>query len=50
PFALCLIRYGALVRAGAGEAPDELILQDRLLQVAALAWLLLFALGVHAAG
>lgn len=50
PFAACLIRYAALVRAGAGEAPDELILQDRLLQVAALAWLLLFALGVHAAG
>lgn len=50
PFAVCLLRYGALVRAGAGEAPDELILKDRLLQVAALAWLLLFALGVHAAG
>jgi decaprenyl-phosphate phosphoribosyltransferase len=50
PFAVCLLRYGALVRAGAGEAPDELILKDRLLQVAALAWLVLFALGVHAAG
>jgi decaprenyl-phosphate phosphoribosyltransferase len=50
PFAVCLLRYGALVRAGAGEAPDELILHDRLLQVAAIAWLLLFAFGVHAAG
>lgn len=50
PFAVCLLRYGALVRAGAGEAPDELILKDRLLLVAALAWLVLFALGVHAAG
>jgi decaprenyl-phosphate phosphoribosyltransferase len=50
PFAVCLLRYGALVRAGAGEAPEELILQDRLLQVAAVAWLLLFAFGVHAAG
>ncbi len=49
PFAICLLRYGALVRAGAGEAPDELILQDRLLQVAAIAWLVLFALAVHAA-
>jgi decaprenyl-phosphate phosphoribosyltransferase len=50
PFAVCLLRYGTLVRAGAGEAPDELILHDRLLQVAAIAWLLLFAFGVHAAG
>lgn len=49
PFAVCLLRYGALVRAGAGEAPDELILQDRVLQVGAVAWLVLFALGVHAA-
>ena len=49
PFAICLLRFGVLVRAGAGEAPDELILQDRLLQVAAVAWLVLFALAVHAA-
>ena len=27
PFAACLLRYGALVRAGAGEAPEELILK-----------------------
>src|SRR5204863_418411 len=44
-----LVRHGVLVRAGAGEAPDELILQDRLLQLAAVAWLVLFALSVHAA-
>jgi hypothetical protein len=37
------------VRAGAGEAPEELILRDRLLQLAAVAWLVLFALSVHAA-
>jgi decaprenyl-phosphate phosphoribosyltransferase len=49
PFAACLLRYGALVRAGAGEAPEELILKDRVLQVGALVWLVLFALTVHAA-
>ncbi len=49
PFAVCLLRYGALVRAGAGEAPEELILRDRLLQVGAVAWLVMFALGVNAA-
>jgi decaprenyl-phosphate phosphoribosyltransferase len=49
PFAVCLLRYGTLVQAGAGEAPEELLLADRSLQLAAVAWLLLFALGVHAA-
>jgi decaprenyl-phosphate phosphoribosyltransferase len=49
PFAACLLRYRALVDGGAGEAPEELLLADRPLQLAAVAWLLLFALGVHAA-
>ncbi len=48
PVALGLARYGALVRAGGGEAPEELVLKDRGLRIAALLWLLLFALGVHA--
>ncbi|MGI8413440.1 MAG: decaprenyl-phosphate phosphoribosyltransferase [Solirubrobacteraceae bacterium] len=50
PFAVCLLRYGALVRAGDGEAPEDLLLADRPLQVAGFAWLVVFALGVHAAG
>jgi decaprenyl-phosphate phosphoribosyltransferase len=50
PFAACLLRYGRLVRRGAGEAPEDVLLSDRLLQLAALAWLVLFALEVHAAG
>jgi decaprenyl-phosphate phosphoribosyltransferase len=50
PFAVCLLQYGALVRKGTGEAPEEVLLSDRTLQVAAVAWLILFALGVHAAG
>jgi decaprenyl-phosphate phosphoribosyltransferase len=49
PFAVCLLRYSALVQAGAGEVPEDLLLADRPLQVAAAVWLLLFALGVHAA-
>lgn len=49
PFALCLVRYGMLVRAGEGETPEELILSDRALLVAAASWLALFALGVNAA-
>jgi decaprenyl-phosphate phosphoribosyltransferase len=50
PFAICLLRYDTLVQTGAGEAPEELLLSDRALQLAAAAWLFLFALGVHAAG
>ncbi len=50
PFAACLLRYGALLRAGDGEAPDELVLSDRWLMLAGAAWVGLFALGVHAAG
>ena len=49
PFSVCLLRYGALVRAGGGEAPEELLLADRWLALAGVAWLVLFALGVHAA-
>ena len=48
PVALGLIRYGALVRAGGGEAPEELVLRDNGLRLAAVLWLVLFALGVHA--
>jgi decaprenyl-phosphate phosphoribosyltransferase len=50
PFAACMLRYGALVRAGAGEAPEELVLGDGPLMLAGALWLVLFALGVHAAG
>jgi len=48
PVALGLARYGALVRAGGGEAPEELVLRDPGLRLAALLWVVLFALGVHA--
>lgn len=49
PFAFCLLRYGRLVLAGQGEAPEDVLFRDRVLQVAGLMWLVLFALGVHAA-
>jgi decaprenyl-phosphate phosphoribosyltransferase len=49
PFAACIARYGLLIGAGKGESPEDLLLSDRLLQVAGAVWLVLFALGVHAA-
>ena len=50
PFAACLLRYGQLIRAGVGEAPEELLLSDRWLAATGLVWLVVFALSVHAAG
>jgi decaprenyl-phosphate phosphoribosyltransferase len=50
PFAAGIARYGALVRMGRGESPEELLLSDHLLQVMGAVWLVLFALAVHAAG
>jgi decaprenyl-phosphate phosphoribosyltransferase len=48
PVALGLARYGALLRAGGGEAPEDLVLRDPGLRLAALLWVVLFALGVNA--
>lgn len=50
PFAICLLRYGRLVRRGTGEAPEEILTADRTLTLAAVAWLLLFVMSVNAAG
>lgn len=49
PFAICLVRYGSLVRAGEGEMPEDMIVTDLPLLLAAASWLVLFALGVNAA-
>jgi decaprenyl-phosphate phosphoribosyltransferase len=48
PFTVCLIRYGMRVQAGGGEAPEEMVLTDRVLILGGLVWLILFALNVHA--
>jgi decaprenyl-phosphate phosphoribosyltransferase len=48
PVAVALTRYGVLARTGKGEAPEDLILRDRVLLAAAAVWLALFALGVSA--
>ncbi|HEY3729497.1 MAG TPA: decaprenyl-phosphate phosphoribosyltransferase [Solirubrobacteraceae bacterium] len=50
PFSVGLLRYAALVREGAGEAPEETLLSDRILVLVGIIWLVLFALTVHATG
>jgi len=49
PFVLAILRYALLLDTGAGGAPEEIVLQDRALQVLGLLWLGAFAVGVYAA-
>ncbi len=42
-----LVRYAQLLGAGAGQAPEELILRDRALLALSLAWSALFLGGVY---
>ena len=48
PLVLSLARYSALVGAGEGQAPEEVILRDRMLLALGLAWTGLFIAGVYA--
>lgn len=47
PFLMWLARYAVLIGAGAGQAPEELILRDRTLLALSVAWGLLFLGGVY---
>ena len=47
PFTLAIMRYGLLVDRGAGGAPEDLVLGDRLLLALGVIWACLFALGVY---
>jgi decaprenyl-phosphate phosphoribosyltransferase len=47
PFMMWLVRYRMLLGRGAGQAPEELILRDRVLLALSVAWALLFLGGVY---
>jgi decaprenyl-phosphate phosphoribosyltransferase len=47
PLLLWLVRYANLIEAGAGQAPEELILGDRTLLTFGVAWGLLFLGGIY---
>ena len=49
PFVLGLLRYALLVDQGKGDAPEDIVLSDRPLQLIGLCWLLVFGLGIHTA-
>lgn len=48
PFAGALLRYSLLLRRGDGEAPEDLVFGDRWLRFWALAWIVTFAITIHA--
>lgn len=50
PFVLGVMRYALLVDHGAVEMPERVMSDDRPLQLIALAWLAVFALGAYAVG
>jgi decaprenyl-phosphate phosphoribosyltransferase len=48
PFVLAMLRYAHIIEQGGGGAPEEIVFEDRVLQVLGVLWLVTFALGVHA--
>lgn len=47
PFVIAILRYAAEVDGGRGGAPDEIALEDRVLQLLAVAWLVCIAMAVY---
>lgn len=47
PFAIAILRYAADVDRGEGGAPDEIALEDRVLQILAVLWLACVAMAVY---
>lgn len=48
PIVLGIFRYALILETGAGSAPEEIVIGDRVLQFLGLAWAVLFGLGVYA--
>ena len=47
PFVIAILRYASVVDGGQGGAPDEIALEDRVLQLLAAAWLFCIAMAVY---
>jgi decaprenyl-phosphate phosphoribosyltransferase len=45
PFVLAVLRFALDIDRGDAGAPEDIALGDRVLQLAALAWLVMFGLG-----
>jgi decaprenyl-phosphate phosphoribosyltransferase len=47
PFGIAFLRYALLVDQGHGGAPEDVVMSDRILQAVGVAWVALFAIGLH---
>jgi decaprenyl-phosphate phosphoribosyltransferase len=47
PFMLWLGRYAQLLARGAGEAPEQLILRDRVLLALSVVWAMMFLAAIY---
>ncbi|HEX9124496.1 MAG TPA: decaprenyl-phosphate phosphoribosyltransferase [Actinomycetota bacterium] len=47
PFALGVMRYSLLIERGRGGQPEEVFLHDRSLQLIAVLWLAIYAMGIY---
>jgi decaprenyl-phosphate phosphoribosyltransferase len=47
PFALAILRYALLLSQGEGDAPEEVVLSDRVLLGLGAVWVVCFAIAVH---
>jgi decaprenyl-phosphate phosphoribosyltransferase len=47
PFVLAILRYALLLDQGKGSAPEDLVLNDRPLELMGLAWAGVFACGIY---
>lgn len=48
PMLTALLRYALVLEQGRGAAPEEVFLNDRVLQILGVAWVVIFAAGVYA--
>jgi len=48
PFVLAILRYAHVVEQGGGGAPEDVVLNDHVLQVLGVLWAITFAIGVYA--
>jgi len=48
PFVVGILRYAMLLESGAGEAPEDVFLRDRILQLAGAIWVVIYVIGLYA--
>jgi decaprenyl-phosphate phosphoribosyltransferase len=47
PFMMGVLRYALLLDQGRGSAPEDILVNDRMLQLIGLGWLVVFGIGVY---